>query len=1187
MRAKAYKNGYEESDELKETYTIRAATKLTLSASPSGAEVSKGTKVTLTTKANGSTVSGADIYYTTNGSTPTRNSTKYTSSGITINENCTLKAKAYKDGYEDSNVLTESYTIENVIEINSTNFPDKNFRDYLLSLDEGKDGKFTGSEISKITSISVASKNISSLKGIEHFNALTTLDCYNNQLKALDVSKNTALTVLWCANNQLTALDVSKNTALTVLWCDNNQLTALDVSKNTALTNLLCYGNQLTALDVSKNTALTDLGCYSNNIKEQAMDGLIQSLPTNKTGKAYDFFVYHSTNPNEGNVFTKAHASAAKAKGWMPRCTDGSGWVECDGHDPDSPTEPNVEFVSVTCSTVNLDILTQNDKLKFSAVIKNHGATAKVKTMLALLDANRVVLYNSVIDEREIIQGKQVTIDYEYPLVGVPTGEYYANVLYLDKSDYCWGDDEFLTPIKVTSTSVQGDVNGDSDVNGTDLVSLTNIIMGRSAETPAADVNKDGKVNGTDYVTLVNIVLGRNKARTRAGSSASLSIEPFDIKAGETKEMVIDLSNSQDEITLVQFDLRLPDGLTLKETGGEYDYDIAGRTTWRKHSLEANKLSDGSIRFLLASSSNAKLEGSSGAIIKMTIVADNSFTNGQISLKNILLVTPDEQETKPDDVVLMINQGTDPEPITELAEGIYYIKNVGTGKFATNGGNWGTHIAIDNRGLDLRLQKSINQYWKILSGFTSDGAFGKEGYVDNTIDIDLTITKQSEGIYTIAANDGSLLCADAATGLADFVSSSASNTKAQWIFIPADALIAERSANLLSASEKNPVDATFLIANANINNAGDERIASWNINCGSAYCNYGIHDIDTEPIMEVFRSYDNLCSYPFSVSQVVKLVPGYYKLEAQGFYRDGDYDVAANRRTNGTEEIHAYLFAGDDRIPLKSIFSEATQTVRKGFSTNTTQGFVPNTMTEAGYCFQNGLYNNELFFAVPDNSGIGWEKVEIGIGGEQSFNYNNWTAFDNFQLTYYGTSASNPSTTSKLSIESFSINAGEEKEMVIDLTNLEDEITLVQFDLRLPTGLSVKKNGGEYDFDIAGRTTWRRHSLDANDTNGIIRFLLSSSSNAVLEGSNGAIIKMTLTADGRYNNGSIKLENILLVTPDEKEVKPNDVTFIPTGISNVSVDNQTPGHIYTLSGQRVIAPRKGVNIINGKKVVVK
>jgi hypothetical protein len=32
--------------------------------------------------------------------------------------------------------------------------------------------------------------------------------------------------VLDCCDNQLTALDVSKDTVLTVLYCDNNQLTA-------------------------------------------------------------------------------------------------------------------------------------------------------------------------------------------------------------------------------------------------------------------------------------------------------------------------------------------------------------------------------------------------------------------------------------------------------------------------------------------------------------------------------------------------------------------------------------------------------------------------------------------------------------------------------------------------------------------------------------------------------------------------------------------------------------------------------------------------------------------------------------------------------------------------------------------------------------------------------------------------
>ena len=112
LKAIAYKDGYETSDVLTETYTITQNPKLTLTADPSGGEVVRGTKVTLTVKADGSTISDADIYYTTNGSTPTKNSTKYTSSAISINESCTLKAIAYKDGYETSEVMTATYTIK-------------------------------------------------------------------------------------------------------------------------------------------------------------------------------------------------------------------------------------------------------------------------------------------------------------------------------------------------------------------------------------------------------------------------------------------------------------------------------------------------------------------------------------------------------------------------------------------------------------------------------------------------------------------------------------------------------------------------------------------------------------------------------------------------------------------------------------------------------------------------------------------------------------------------------------------------------------------------------------------------------------------------------------------------------------------------------------------------------------------
>jgi|GEM_PF-6643597 len=55
----------------------------------------------------------------------------------------------------------------------------------------------------------------------------------------------------------------------------------------------------------------------------------------------------------------------------------------------------------------------------------------------------------------------------------------------------------------------KSDVNGDGEVNGTDLVALTNVILGKTEKKTEADVNGDGQVNGTDYVTLVNIVSGK------------------------------------------------------------------------------------------------------------------------------------------------------------------------------------------------------------------------------------------------------------------------------------------------------------------------------------------------------------------------------------------------------------------------------------------------------------------------------------------------------------------------------------------------------------------------------------------------------------------------------------------------------------------------------------------------------
>ena len=110
--------------------------------------------------------------------------------------------------------------------------------------------------------------SLTSLRGIEYFESLTSLNCAYNSLPTLDISRNTKLTELWCRSNQLTSLDVSKNTALTTLSCSYNPLTELDVSQNTELTVLDCQSNQLTELDVSSNTKLTQLWCQDNSLTE-------------------------------------------------------------------------------------------------------------------------------------------------------------------------------------------------------------------------------------------------------------------------------------------------------------------------------------------------------------------------------------------------------------------------------------------------------------------------------------------------------------------------------------------------------------------------------------------------------------------------------------------------------------------------------------------------------------------------------------------------------------------------------------------------------------------------------------------------------------------------------------------------------------------------------------------------------
>ena len=164
---------------------------------------------------------------------------------------------------------------DGVIDEGCTYVPDDNFEQALIDLgyDDVLDNYVVTANINARTSLNVnyyagySPGKIADLTGIEDFTALTSLECNNNQLTSLNVSKNTALTILSCNDNQLTSLDISNNTALVSFYCGSNQLTSLDISNNTALVSLGCGSNLLESLDVSNNTALKSLDCGGNLLK--------------------------------------------------------------------------------------------------------------------------------------------------------------------------------------------------------------------------------------------------------------------------------------------------------------------------------------------------------------------------------------------------------------------------------------------------------------------------------------------------------------------------------------------------------------------------------------------------------------------------------------------------------------------------------------------------------------------------------------------------------------------------------------------------------------------------------------------------------------------------------------------------------------------------------------------------------
>ena len=211
--------------------------------------------------------------------------------------------------------------------INKTNFPDNNFREFVdKKITHKEKEKITDAELQAVTTMDVSKKSIQNLKGIEYFTALTSLICYGNKLKELDVRALTNLETLECY--------------------DNSSMTSLIATGCTKLTTLKCNNCKLKTISLERCSNLQTLRCYKNNLRDDDMVQFISKLPR-KARITYLDLCYNNEDADAGNKIMHAEVRAAKAKNWIIRKYDGSSWKKYTGIIAvDETTFPDANFLA-------------------------------------------------------------------------------------------------------------------------------------------------------------------------------------------------------------------------------------------------------------------------------------------------------------------------------------------------------------------------------------------------------------------------------------------------------------------------------------------------------------------------------------------------------------------------------------------------------------------------------------------------------------------------------------------------------------------------------------------------------------------------------------------------------------------------------------------------------------------------
>lgn len=376
------------------------------------------------------------------------------------------------------------------------------------------------------------------------------------------------------------------------------------------------------------------------------------------------------------------------------------------------------------------------------------------------------------------------------------------------------------------------------------------------------------------------------------------------------------------------------------------------------------------------------------------------------------------------------------------ADGDFYIYNLGLKRFLCGGGDWGAHAYVGFPGVEVTLISGTEypDEGDSFSGFKIDTHLNNGGeseylnyggYMDTPTQSlwEFVPVEGKTNVYVMARANGETNSETGERMLLGYRPGTYGNIDTdmygmddpnnQWKLVTR----AERDELLATATADKPQDATYKIMSPNFSQRED--VSAW----VSQYGNGQIWERGNNHNDFAYECW-NGGDFDFSQS-VYDLLPGWYKIGVQGYYRDGNHNDQIRAEAAGEERIREAMivdFDTETSVALPNILDEVDKAPGLGDRGTTRYlieetdeegnplydeegnprmkedpngetlyvGEFPRWINQACDYFQNGLYKTSILVEIKS-------KDMMILVQKLRTKAEDWVVLDNFRLTYFGT----------------------------------------------------------------------------------------------------------------------------------------------------------------------------------------